>query len=197
VRRWNRDGETWLNKRVNRIANVEIPSNTGDFHLMSRCVVEELRYLQKSHRFLRSFVALAGFKQVHVEYARAARFWRKGSDNLLFRSLAIGLDGAIGFSNRPLALRLMDGAAIAALSFALAIVMPFLKLLSSLSYPMGIPTVTALVLFMDYVLLIWVSVLGERVGRIYDEVKPRTTYLIDETVNVTVHSRRSPDNCSL
>jgi polyisoprenyl-phosphate glycosyltransferase len=205
ARRWNPDGETGLNKRVasvdykviNRIANVEIPSNTGDFQLMSRGVIELLRHLRESHGFLRGFVALVGFKRAYVEYARAARFSGKGNHNRLFGSLTSGLNGAFGFSNRPLGLWLMDGPAIAGLSFASAIVMAFLKLSSSLNYPMRIPTVTVLVLLIGDVQLISVSFLVECIGRIYDEVKPRTTHLIDEAVNVTVRSRRSPGNCSL
>jgi polyisoprenyl-phosphate glycosyltransferase len=126
---------------------------------MSRCVVEEPRCLPESHGFLRGFVALAGFRRAYVEYARAARFSRKGNHNRLFGLLTIGLEGAIGFSNRPPTLWLMAG--IAGRLFALAIVMAFLKLLSGVNYPMGIPTVTVLVRFVGDVRLISVRFLSE------------------------------------
>jgi hypothetical protein len=154
-----------------------VPPNTGDFQLMSRCVIELLRYLRESHGFLPGFVAVVGFKQAYVEYAQAARFSRKGKHNRLFGSV-IGLNRAIGFSNRPLTLWLMDGPAIAGLSFASAIVMAFLKLSSSLNYPMRFPRVTVLVLFTGYAQLISAIFLGEGIGRIYDEGKLRTTHVI-------------------
>lgn len=182
---------------VEAVCARSVPPHTGDFQLMSRCVIEFLPYLPESHGFLRDFVAVLGFKQAYVEYARAARFWRKGKHNRLFGSVTIGLNRAIGFSNRPLTLWLMDGSAIAGLSFASAIVMAFLKLSSSLNYPMRFPAVTVLVLFTGYPQLISANFLGEGIGRIYDEGKPRTTHVIDEAGNVTVRIRPSPDNCSL
>jgi polyisoprenyl-phosphate glycosyltransferase len=184
-------------KVINRTANVEIPSNIGDFKLMSRCVAEELRYSTEFHGFVRRLVALVGLKQAYFEYARATRFSEKGNNKRLFVSLTIDLNGIIGFSSLPLCLLFFGCAAIAGLSFASAIVTTSLKLLSGLNYPMGIPAVTVLVLFMSGVQFILIRLLGEYRERIYDEVRRRRVRLIDEAVNVTVRSRHATEDCSV
>jgi len=204
ARRRNRDGETWIKKIVawagykviNRIANVDIPANTGDFRIMSRRVIDELRHLPERHGFLRGLVALVGYKQGFVEYERAARFSGKGNYNRMLGSITIGLNGVIGFSSRPLTFVLFGGVVVAGISFILALVMVLLKLLSDHDYPMGIPTLTVLVLFIGGVQLISVGILGEYIGRIYDEVRRRPMYLIDEAINVTVRNSRGPESRS-
>jgi polyisoprenyl-phosphate glycosyltransferase len=200
ARRRTRDGETLVKKIVsevgykviNLIANVEIPRNTGDFRVMSRRVVEELRFLPEGHGFLRGLVALVGFRQAYVEYDRSARHSGTGNYNRLLGSLKIGFNGLIGFSSHPLSMLLLSGSIIAGLSFVLAVAMVLIKLFGDRDYPVGIPTLTVLVLFMGGIQLIGIGVLGEYIGRIYDEVRRRPMYVVDNAVNVELRDRRGP-----
>ncbi|MDA8915094.1 glycosyltransferase family 2 protein [Alphaproteobacteria bacterium] len=182
-----REGETLVKKFVsylgykviNVIAEVEIPRNTGDFRIMSRRVVEELRRLSESHGFLRGLIALVGFKQGIVKYNRDARAFGEGNYNRYFGSLKIGFNGLIGFSSSLLSLTLLAGVLIAGVSMLAAIGIIISKLFFDKGYPMGAPTIIILILFMGGVQLISIGVLGEYIGRIYDEVKKRPRFVID------------------
>jgi glycosyltransferase involved in cell wall biosynthesis len=200
ARRETRQGETWVKRAVSRlgyraingIAEVPIPRNTGDFRLMSRRVVEELRGLSESHGFLRGLVALVGFPQTEVLYERDARHAGPGNYNRYLGSLKIGFNGIFGFSTFPLQIMMWTGFLIACLSTCGIVVMIALKINHGDDFPMGIPTVTVLVLFIGGVQLAAVGVLGEYVGRIYDEVRRRPPYIVDRAVNATVRDPRGP-----
>jgi dolichol-phosphate mannosyltransferase len=200
ARRRSREGETLVKKIVsevgykviNLIANVHIPRNTGDFRIISRRVVEQLRFLPEGHGFLRGLVALVGFRQTYVDYDRATRHAGTGNYNRLFGSLKIGFNGVIGFSTQPLSMLLLSGSIIAAISFLLAIGMVVIKLFGIGNYPLGIPTLTVLVLFMGGIQLIAVGILGEYIGRIYDEVRRRPMYVVDSAVNIGLRDPRGP-----
>ena len=110
AQRRTREGETLVKRIISalgyrlirRIADVEIPENTGDFRLMSRRVVDEVLRLNETHGFLRGLVALVGFPQTAVLYDRAPRYEGRGNYNRFFGSLRIGLNGIVGFSRYPL-----------------------------------------------------------------------------------------------
>jgi glycosyltransferase involved in cell wall biosynthesis len=200
ARRTTREGETWLKRTVsnfgytviNKIAEVPIPRNTGDFRIMSRRVVEELRGLSESHGFLRGLVALVGFSQTELFYERDARHIGPGNYNRYLGSLKIGLNGLFGFSTFPLQIMMWVGFTIATISALAVFFVIALKILHGDDYPMGIPTITILVLFIGGVQLAAIGVLGEYIGRIYDEVRHRPLYVIDRAVNVAVRDPRGP-----
>jgi len=200
ARRSTREGETWVKrvvsrlgyKLINEIAEVPIPRNTGDFRLMSRRVIEELRGLSESHGFLRGLVALVGFPQTEVLYKRDARRTGAGNYNRYLGSLKISFNGVFGFSTFPLRIMMWTGFLIACLSACGILIMVTLKLIYGDEFPMGIPTITVLVLFIGGVQLAAVGVLGEYVGRIYDEVRHRPQYIVDRAVNLGVRDRRGP-----
>jgi polyisoprenyl-phosphate glycosyltransferase len=190
AKRRSRDGETpiklavsavgyWL---INKLSDVAIPRDTGDFRVMSRRVVEGLRRLNESHGFLRGLVAYVGYRQTFVEYDRAARALGAGHYNRLFGSMRIGLNGLIGFSSRPLFLMSLAGLALAVFSFALGAWYVFQKLVGFYIIE-GLPTVVLFVTFFSGVQLLGLGLLGEYVGRIYDEVKRRPAYFLDRRVN--------------
>jgi polyisoprenyl-phosphate glycosyltransferase len=187
AQRRSRQGETLIKRFVsycgyrliNRIAEVNIPPNTGDFRLMSRRVVDELVQLKESHGFLRGMVAIIGYKQTSVLFERPARFAGQGNYNRFLGSLKIGVNGVVCFSNYLLTLSTIMGFVIAGGSFLFAAVYAALKL-SGAPFPMGNPTVVILILFMGGVQLISVGILGEYIGRIYDEVKQRPKFIVDE-----------------
>ena len=192
--RSSRTGETLIKraasaagyKLINEIAEVPIPRNTGDFRIMSRRVVEELRGLSESHGFLRGLVALVGFPQTHILYERDARHIGQGNYNRLLGSLKIGFNGIFGFSTVPLQLVMWGGFAIALLSAVAILIVIGLKIWLGPEYPMGVPTITVLVLFMGGVQLTGIGVLGEYIGRIYDEVRRRPPYIIERAANIPV-----------
>ena len=200
ARRLSREGEPLIKKLVaetaykviNKIAKVSIPRNTGDFRLISRRVIEELRGLSESHGFLRGLVALVGFSQAEVAFERSARFSGEGNYNRYFGSLKIGFNGIFGFSTIPLQVMMWTGFGIALLSALAIFVVVILKITHGDDYPLGIPTITVLVLFIGGVQLAAVGVLGEYVGRIYDEVRRRPLYIVDRAYNVTIRDPRGP-----
>lgn len=192
AKRRSREGETavkcavsafgyWL---INNLSGINIPKNTGDFRIMSRRVVDELCSLKEGHGFLRGLVAFVGFKQAEVEYDRDARHAGSGHYNRYLGSLKIGFNGLVGFSNKPLSLVLLLGFAIAFFSAILALWMVFSKFVVGTEYPTGIPTLTILVLFMGGVQLVCIGIVGEYIGRIYDEVRGRPMYIIERKVNI-------------
>lgn len=170
-------------KVVNKIAEVNIPPNTGDFRLMSRRVVEELKRLKESHGFLRGMVALVGFKQTAVKFDRPERFSGQGNYNRFLGSLKIGFNGIICFSNYTLTLSTIFGFFVAGLSFVVAVIYFFMKLAGA-PFPIGNPTIVIIMLFLGGVQLITVGILGEYIGRIYEEVRNRPLYIVDRTIGV-------------
>jgi dolichol-phosphate mannosyltransferase len=196
--RSSRAGETLIKravsavgyKLINDIAEVPIPRNTGDFRIMSRRVVEELRGLSESHGFLRGLVSLVGFPQSQVLYERDARHAGAGNYNRLLGSLKIGFNGVFGFSTVPLQLMMWGGFTIAVLSVVAIFVVMALKIIHGNEFPLGTPTITVLVLFMGGVQLAAVGVLGEYVSRIYEEVRRRPLYIVDRAANMSVREPR-------
>jgi len=184
--RRERTGEPWIKKLVagtgykviNKIADVRIPPNTGDFRLMSRRVVEEVVRLKESHGFLRGMVAVVGFKQCLIPFDRPARFAGETNYNRFLGSLRIGFNGIFCFSTYALTLSTMAGFAIAGASFVIALAYLIMKL-AGFPFPIGNPTVVILILFLGGIQLISVGILGEYIGRIYEEVRSRPKYIVD------------------
>jgi polyisoprenyl-phosphate glycosyltransferase len=200
ARRDSREGETLMKKvisragykLINRIAEVPIPPNTGDFRIMDRRIIEELRGLSESHGFLRGLVSLVGFRQTEVLYERDVRHAGTGNYNRYLGSLKIGFNGIIGFSTFPLQMMTWTGFTIALLSVCAIVVVVALKIWLGDEYPMGVPTIIVLVLFLGGVQLAAVGVLGEYVGRVYDEVRRRPQYIVDRAINTQVRDPRGP-----
>lgn len=190
AKRRSRKGETLVKlivsyfgyKVINKLSEVEIPTNTGDFRIMSRRVIEELRRLNEGHGFLRGLVAYIGYKQAFVEYDRDQRFAGSGNYNRWIGSLKIGLNGLISFSSRPLLLMSLSGFILAGFSFLLGLWYVLQKLIGFDLTP-GLPTTVLFITFFSGVQLLGLGLIGEYVGRIYDEVKRRPMYIIDKKIN--------------
>lgn len=186
--RRNRTGEPWIKKVVatlgykiiNKVAEVNIPPNTGDFRLMSRRVVDEIVRLKECHGFLRGMVSVVGFKQTIIPFDRPARFAGETNYNRFLGSLRIGFNGVFCFSTYALTLSTMAGFLIAAISFLLMAVYLFYKLMGW-TILWGNPTLVILITFLGGVQLISVGILGEYIGRIYEEVRCRPKYIIDRS----------------
>ncbi len=192
AQRTTRDGETLIKKLVsvigykliNSMGEVSIPINTGDFRLMNRRVIEELRKLNEHHGFLRGMVALVGFKQVAIQYHRDARFAEKGKYNRFTGSLRIGLNGLICFSTKPLQLMTGIGFVTAGVGVLLAIWYFIQKVFLNANITPGLTTTVIFITFFSGIQLFFMGMLGEYIGRIYDEVKKRPLYIVDKTENI-------------
>lgn len=186
AQRRTRAGETFVKRLsaamgyrlINKVAEVEIPPNTGDFRLMSRRVVDEVVSLQESHGFLRGLVGFVGFRQTAVPYDRDARADGSSKYNQYTGSIRIALNGVVGFSRYPLQVISIVGIVISALAFLLAMVYVSLKL-DGVRFPLGNPTLVVLVSFIGGVQLLSLGIIGEYVGRIYDEVRRRPKYIVE------------------
>jgi polyisoprenyl-phosphate glycosyltransferase len=163
---------------IAHIAEVDIPPNTGDFRLLSRRVVNSVVALGEHHGFLRGLVALVGFRQTSVLYDRDARAAGSGKYNRFFGSLLIGLNGVVGFSRYPLQLISIMGIALSGVSFLLGIVYLILKLAGA-PFPVGNPTIVIAIAFFSGIQLLSLGVIGEYVGRIYDEARQRPKYIVE------------------
>jgi polyisoprenyl-phosphate glycosyltransferase len=171
---------------IESIAEVPIPQNTGDFRLMSRRVIEELRGFDERHGFLRGLVSLVGFSQTHIFYDRDPRHAGIGNYNRYTGSFKIGFNGIFGFSTIPLQIMMWSGFAIATLSALAIFVVVVLKIIEGDRYPMGVPTIMVLILFIGGLQLTAIGMIGEYIGRIYDEVRHRPRYIIDKVVNTSI-----------
>ena len=190
AKRKTRKGETFLKKiisstayyLINKFSDVHIPRDTGDYRIFSRRVINHLLKLSESHGFLRGLVAYIGFNQSFVEYDREERFAGRSKYNKFFGSFKIGFNGLIGFSSKPLFLMSISGFTISLLSFLLGVWYLFQKI-SGLNLTPGLTTTVILISFFAGVQLLGLGLLGEYVGRIYDEVKQRPKYILDKKVN--------------
>jgi polyisoprenyl-phosphate glycosyltransferase len=186
--RAEREGETAFKlataslfyRLIRRITNVNIPLDTGDFRLMDRKVVDALSSMREHHRFMRGLSVWVGFRQTGVEYKRDAR--KAGETKYPLRKmLKFAMDGITAFSYLPLQLATYLGFAIAALSIVGIIAVIVLRLLTG-SELAGQATTLVTVLFIGGVQLIFLGIIGEYLGRIYDEVKRRPLYIVAEAL---------------
>jgi len=189
ARRTNRKGETAIKKLIakvgsnliQRLSEVPIPKDVGEFRMMSRRVVNELLSLKETHGFIRGLVAFVGFRQEAIEFVRDSRLLEETKYNKFTGSIKIGLTGLIGFSARPLQLMSIAGGLIALLSFLLGLLYIFLKLIGETTP--GLATIVLFISFFSGIQLMALGLMGEYVGRIYDEVKGRPQYIIDKKIN--------------
>jgi glycosyltransferase involved in cell wall biosynthesis len=191
MRRRSREGETWFKKAtarafyrvINRLADVDIPSNVGDFRLLSRRAVDALNDLPERNRFMKGLFAWIGYRQVTVEYDRHPR--AAGSTKWRYRKLwNFALEGITGFSIAPLKVATYVGFASAAGAFLYAL--QFIVKALTVGEPVaGFPTLIVSILLLGGLQLMATGILGEYIGRLFIESKQRPLYLIDEYAPAT------------
>jgi dolichol-phosphate mannosyltransferase len=184
--RAEREGETWFKKFtaslfyriIYRITDVKIPLDTGDFRLMDRKVVDVMNRMRERHRFLRGMSSWVGFKQIGVEYKRAAR--HAGVTKYPFQKmLKLALNAITGFSYFPLQVATYFGFVSAGIAILAIPVVIILRMTGS-GQLTGQATTLIAVLFLGGVQLISLGILGEYIGRLYDEAKGRPLYIVRE-----------------
>ncbi len=184
--RTEREGESWFKlwtaslfyRIIYRITDVKIPLDTGDFRLMDRKVVNVLKSMRERHRFPRGMSAWVGFKQVGVEYKRAAR--KAGETKYPFRKMfRLAINAVTSFSYFPLQVATYVGFFSAGIAILVMPVVIYLRASGSQAF-FGQASTLLAVLFLGGVQLISLGVLGEYIGRLYDEAKGRPLYIVRE-----------------
>lgn len=191
--RSEREGETAFKRAtasmfyrlIRKITNINLPLDTGDFRLMDRRVVDAMKKMREHHRFMRGLSVWVGFKQTGVSYRRDAR--KAGVTKYPLRKmLRFALDAITSFSYLPLQLATYSGFAIAGLSVVAILIAIILRLTGNAIA--GQATTLVSVLFLGGIQLIFLGIIGEYLGRIYDEVKRRPLYIVAER-----HGLEAPD----
>ena len=185
VRR-SREGESWFKlatasafyRLIYRITDVKIPLDTGDFRLLDRKVVDVMGQMRERHRFLRGMTSWVGYRQIGVEYDRKERF--AGKTKYPFnKMLALALNAITSFSYFPLQVATYLGFICAGISIVAIPVVIVLRL-SHQAALLGQATTLITVLFLGGVQMITLGILGEYIGRIYDEAKGRPLYIVSQ-----------------
>ncbi len=185
--RAQRKGETWFKeftaklfyRIIYRITDIDIPLDTGDFRLIDRRAVDTLTTMRERNRFIRGMTSWIGFRQTGVEYVREERF--AGETHYPFRKMfKFALDAITGFSYLPLQFAMYAGFAIAGLSAVAALAVIYARLFLASQAFFGQATTLVAVLFLGGIQLITLGIIGEYLGRIYDEVKHRPLYVVRE-----------------
>jgi glycosyltransferase involved in cell wall biosynthesis len=185
VRR-SRPGETRFKRRtaklfyrlLNRISDVDLPLDAGDFRLVDRRVADVVRAMREPNRYLRGMFAWVGFRQVSVAYERSERAAGETKFSLL-KMLRFAADGVVGFSTVPLRLALAIGLVMSVVAFAAAVAAALVKLTGGYTIP-GWASLAVLLSFFSGVQLMLLGAVGQYVGRIYEQGKERPLYLVGE-----------------
>lgn len=199
-KRLKRKGETLFKKvtakyfyrLLHSMTNVDIPVDTGDFRLIDRKVADVLRGLKEKNRFVRGLVSWVGFRQTAVEYIREER-WAGETKYPLKKMLRFAMDGITSFSHKPLRLATYLGFGLSGLSFVYLLVVLAQAIFTSTTQP-GWASIVAINLFFNGIVLILLGIIGEYIGRIYDESKNRPLYILQEVKGR--EGEQNPDNPS-
>lgn len=188
--REKREGESWFKlatakifyRVLKRLTSVEIPVDTGDFRLVDRRVLDEFNRMRERSRFVRGMVSWVGFKQGAVTYVRHQR--HAGETKYPFsKMLKFAVDGLLAFSQVPLKLASGLGLAASLVSFVFMVYGVVVKYVAPETVIPGWSSTFSAILFLGGIQLICLGVLGEYIGRIYEEIKNRPLYIVDEEVN--------------
>jgi len=184
-KRISRKGETWFKKLTARVyyrllhnlTNVDIPVDTGEFRLIDRKVCDAMKSLPERNRYIRGLVSWVGFRQKAVEYVREERFAGE-TKYPLKKMIKLAADGIASFSYKPLKLAMGIGAILSVCGFIYLIVILIRHIVNSASMITGWASTTAIILFSQGIVLMMLGIIGEYIGRIFDELKGRPIYIV-------------------
>lgn len=173
-------GFAYLFYRILRLlTDVDIPSDTGDFCLMDRCVVDILNRLPERGRYLRGLRAWVGFRQTEVPFQRDPRF--AGNIKYGFRkSFSLALNGIVSFSRVPLRIASYVGLLVGGFALVMILLVVYWRIFQRPTPLIGYTAITAAIFFVGAVQLLCLGILGEYLGHVYDEVKGRPLYTVKE-----------------
>ncbi|MED4064081.1 glycosyltransferase family 2 protein [Priestia megaterium] len=186
AKRTKRKGETYFKKQtaamfyrfLRAMTDIDIPLDTGDFRLLDRKVCNQMNSIQEKNRFVRGLVSWVGFKQIAVEYERDERLAGE-SKYPLKKMLKLSMDGITSFSYKPLKLASYAGVTLSGIGFIYLLVVMYLKFFTD-STITGWSSLIVIQLFFSGIILIILGMIGEYIGRIYDETKNRPLYIVRE-----------------
>jgi polyisoprenyl-phosphate glycosyltransferase len=184
--RIERDGESFVKKMtasmfyrvIEKISKIQIPRDTGDYRLIDRKVLDELKKLRETHRFMKGLFSWVGYKQISLPYHRKPRYAGVTSFNY-WKLWNFAIEGITSFSIAPLQLAMYLGLAASLFAFVYAILIIGKTLFFGVDVP-GYPSIMVTILFFGGVQLVSIGILGEYIGRIYNEVKQRPLYLVEQ-----------------
>ena len=182
VRWWKRAAYSAFYRLLRRLASIEIPPDAGDFRLVDRRALDAFKQMPERTRYVRGMFSWVGFRQVGVTYERHGRYAGDSKYSLL-RLVNLALSGIVGFSTLPLRLAIAIGAAVSTISFVIGI-WALAARLADVFVPPGWTSTVVIVAFIGGVQLLLMGVLGLYIGNIYEEVKARPLYVIDEAVGL-------------
>jgi hypothetical protein len=163
-----------------RLSDVQLPTDAGDFGLVSRRVVEQLRRMREHHRYLRGLRSWVGFRQIGIEVERAERHAGTSSYSI-WRLVKLAGDAIFAFSIVPLRVAAIAGFLAMSASVLFALYSLYAKVWLHQS-PLGFTAVIWVVTFLSGTILVFLGVMGEYLGRIYEELKARPVYIVDRVV---------------
>lgn len=164
---------------IRTLTSIDIPPDTGDYRLMDKAVVDQLKNLPERSRFLRGLVCWVGFKKIGIPYERAERSAGQ-SKYPLRKMIHLAFDGITGFSSAPLKISFMAGTLATTIAFGVFIWSILEKLLTPETTVPGWASLMTAIVFFGGIQLMSIGILGEYIGRIYDEVKHRPIYIEDK-----------------
>lgn len=186
AKRTSRDGETWFKKQssmwfykiLQKTTNIPIQIDTGDFRLLDRRCVEALKQIRESERYTKGMFSWIGYKKKEITYNRDPRFAGTTKWNYL-KLFNLAIDGITSFTTAPLRISSIFGMIISFISFLFLVVLLF-KTLFFGDTVAGYPSLMAVVLFLGGLQLLSLGIIGEYIGRIFNETKQRPLYFIEE-----------------
>lgn len=187
-KRIKRKGETVFKKVtaalyyriLKRLTNVDIPSDVGDFRLIDRKVCNVMKGLNEKNRYIRGLISWVGFNQTFVEYVREERF--AGETKYPFMKMVkLAADGITSFSYKPLKIATYFGFTVSVLSFLYLIYVAYEKLFTQ-NTVLGWASIVAIILFMNGIMFMILGIIGEYIGRIFEEVKNRPLYILKDKI---------------
>ncbi|HBQ28026.1 MAG TPA: glycosyltransferase [Desulfotomaculum sp.] len=198
--RTEREGESRLKKWtahtfyriIGRLTRFDIPKDTGDFRLMDRKAVDALCQLREHHRFMKGLFSWVGFRQASLPYRREPRFAGKTKWNY-WKLWNFALEGITSFSYTPLQLATYFGLLVSVFAFIFGLFMLFRTLLYGNPVP-GYPSLIVVILFLGGIQLLTIGIIGEYIGRIYNESKRRPLYFVQEAIGFASNQKNLKEN---
>lgn len=189
-KRLKREGESIFKKAtaklfyrlLARLTEFDIPVDAGDFRLIDRKVCDALNKISEKNRYVRGIISWLGFNTTYVEFVREKRYAGK-TKYPLRKMIKFATDAVVSFSYKPLRITSYLGMVLSVVSFLYLIVALFLKLFNVIDTVQGWMSIVAISLFFNGIVLLVLGIMGEYIGRIYDEVKARPLYVVNEFVN--------------
>ena len=186
--REHRQGESWFKRAsaaafyriLRKLTKTDIPVDTGDFRLVDRKALRSVCRMPENHRFLRGMFAWIGYRQTGVTFRRQDRY-AGVTKYPLRKMIKLAADGMLGFSNEPLRLGIKLGFLVAGAAMLYGLVMAALKMMGVIPTVSGWTSLMVVITFLGGIQLIVIGIIGEYLGRVYDEVRRRPLYIVRET----------------